>query len=253
MSKYNLTDEDKKIIKVQQDASTIVRFLRTKDSLGFGVGDYLIKVHKRGTPEDPKWEPEVISGVSNQPKRFLCVHEDEYGIKYIKPLTSLGKELPYITPVTEMNDWTRYQVDPEFAEHIILNDENEFDFSAKYKQDKARRDAITRKNKKIAKKINNIAEADKLLSSLSIGDKIWFGYSIPDAVECCWSILDIKKRPVRPNYYDQDGRNTTYEVTLQQEQPIPRFSSAIISHGFASENFINAVVMLTEPFKYETI
>lgn len=231
MNDCELTDDDKKTIKSQQDNSPAVRFLRTKDNFNFSVGDFLIKVHKS---VDGKWEPETISHVSDQPKRFVCIHEDEYGIKYIKPLTSLGKEIPYITQLTEVSEWTRYTVDPEFAEHIILDGENNFDFSEKRKQDKARREATTRKNKKICVRIWNDT-IEGVLASLKPGDKVWIGYQIPKAAES------------EPLIIKELKKETEWNKTFI------RIYFANSHETYKSDELFGHVIFRTEPFKYETI
>lgn len=253
MTKRDLTDDEKKIIKNQQDACPVVKFLRTKDQMNFTVGDYLIKVHKRfkdGVADEFYWEPETISHVSSQPKRFICIHEDEYGIKYIKPLTSMGKELPNVIQLTECNDWIRYEVDPEFAEHIILSDEEGFDFSEKRKQDKARRDAITKKNTKISEKLRTVEQADALFASLKPGDKIWFGYTVPSTAESTpWTVVAINKKAAS-SYYG-NTRKETYEITCQQDYA--NAPGGKFTRQWTSESFTGHVIMRTEPYKYETV
>lgn len=249
MIKRDLTDEEKRFIKNQQDTSPVVRYFKTKDQLNFTVGDYLIKLNKRG--DGDRWETETISHVSNQPKRFICIYEDEYGIKYIKPLTSMGKELPNIIQLTETSDWTRYEIDPDFAEHIIINgDDNDFDFSDKRKKDKALRDQITKKNKKISKKIQTVIEADSFLTGLKVGDKIWFGHSIPSAATSIpWLVISASKP--KPYSWGGPARQRTQEIELQQHYINAPNGSYVRS--FNSESFLGNVVFETEPFKYETI
>ncbi len=252
MSQRELTDEEKKFIKAQQDSSPVVKFFRTKNDINFSVGDFLIKVNRRNDEYGGhKWEPETISHVSAQPKRFVCIHEDEYGIKYLKPLTSMGKELPNVIQLTEANDWTRYVVDPEFAEHIILGEESEFDFSEKRKQDKARRDAITKKNKKIAERIRFIEQADALIVSLKPGSKIWFDYTIPGAAESePWEVVSSTKKKL--NYSSYGGnRKETYEVILRK--PYTNGPGGWHTREFASESLVGQAVIRTEPYKYETV
>lgn len=144
MSKRNLTDREKNVIQYQQKNCPVVRFLQSKDKLSFSTGDYLIKLNRIYD----RWVPEPVSNVSSVPKKFICIHEDQYGIRYIKPLSSTGIELSTIIPITEFNEDSYYTIDPEYADHIILNGENNFNAAAQKKTEKQRRDLITRKNKK---------------------------------------------------------------------------------------------------------
>lgn len=248
MSKRELTPEEEKIIKQQQDASPVVRFIRSKDRLNFGVGDYLIKVNKRhvSSSEEIKWEPETISGVSSQPKRFLCIYEDEYGIKYIKPLTSLGKELPTILSLADVNDWTRYEIDPDYADHMILDGENKFDFTEQRKQQKAIRDSITKKNKKIAIKTRDTNEIDKILLSMKPGDKLWTGWTVPSCAASTPMVIVSVTREKTTGY--QPPRAMTVRAVLKHLDP--KYQN---TWSRTSEDLANQVIMTQEPFSYETI
>lgn len=238
-----LTPEEIKTITVQQNNSPVVRYLRTRDKFRFSVGDFLIKKVLRGD----KWGVETISHVSSQPKRYICIHEDEYGIKYIKSLSSFGEELPVIHILSDVDDYTQYEVDPEYAEHIILDGDGKFDFSEKRKEAKALRDQITKKNKKISIRTYKIEEIDQLIEKLKVGDKVWMGHTIPS---CASSspvvVVGVTSGPQQS--YGYSPREKTY--TIEFGYTDPQYKNTFKRK---SEDLVGQVIMLTEPYKYETI
>lgn len=235
MNKRELTEEDIKIIKSHQECSPVVKFLKNKSKFNFTVGDYLIKLNKS---HDDKWEIEKISGISSQSKRFICIHEDEYGIKYIKPLTSLGTELPYINQLTDVSDWTRYEVDPEYAEHIILDGESDFDFSSQRKAELSRRNAITRKNKKISEKINSAEQAEAFIRSRKPGDKVWLGWNIPEAASS------------EPMTFHALAEIKNWNTKEQGAQFLYKNGN---TYSMSFNSMVGSIVFVVEPYSYETI
>lgn len=218
--------------------------------MNFQVGDFVIKMNKN---YQDKWKVETISHVSDIPKRFICIHEDEYGIKYLKQLTSMGDELPLIIQLTDINEWTRYQVDPEYAEHIMLSDGEDFTFADKRKEEKARREQITRKNKKISTKTNDLDLIDQIFKDLKSGDKFWFSYNIPEAVSGGYylfrGIIPVKNQ-WSPHRAPSASRVDTWQIEF--EGPFEK-EWGPTKEKLTSEEFADQVIFTKEPFSYETI
>lgn len=242
MKQYEPSEKDLKSIKLIQNNNQTYQFLKNKQNFNFTAGDFLIKLNKRAD----KWEVETVSNISQVPKRYLCVYEDEFGIKYIRQLTSKGDVLPHITPLTEWSNWTRYEIDPEFAEHIILNGEEEFDFAAQKKKEKSRRDKITRKNKKLVVNFANIQAVDKFLLGLKPGDNIWFGHTIPDTVGSKYEVVAVDPNK-RGNTWGRD-RAVTVSIALKTLEK--SYSHTV---EFKSEDIMRGILIASEPHPYNVI
>lgn len=251
-NKYDLSQKEINTIQHLQNQNPVVKFLRTKDQLNFTVGDFLVRrVRDYSVPgQEVAWKIETVSDVSNVPKRFRCIHEDEYGIKYIKPLTSRGEMLPNIMMLTEVEAFQHYQVDPEYAMHMILGDGEEFDWAEQKKKERQNRERITRLNKKLVVPTKSLSEADAMVSQLKPGDKMWLGHTIPSAVESEPKIVkSTKKIELKDmSYWDRQnfersypGFSHTWEVTFVQ------------GYACKSESFRYQIVILTEPHTYETL
>lgn len=165
-------------IKNIQDSNIVYSYFKNLELTQFSVGDYLVKRSRFGD----KFQTETISSISKIPKKFKCIHVDEYGIRYIQAIGADGKDLPYIEALTNCtSEYSHFIIDPDYADHIILNADETFDPSSDKKKEKKERDAVTRANKKIAKFIKNPQEAEAFFMTLKPGDKIRWGRCIPDA------------------------------------------------------------------------
>lgn len=240
MKQHQISDKDLKQIQNIQNHNATYQFLKNKNQFNFTAGDFLIKLNKRGD----KWEVENVSSVSQVPKRYLCVYEDEFGIKYIRQLTSKGDVLPHITPLTEWSNWTRYEIDPEFAEHIILNGEEEFDFAAQKRKEKSRRDRITRKNKKLVVAFKDMEAVDNFIKCKQPGDFLWIGYTIPDAANSKFEVLDIAESK---EVFSWNGeRSTTFSIRVKNV-------ANQHTHNISSEELFRSIVIDVEPHPYAVI
>lgn len=234
MKQYETTEEDLKRIRAIQKHDPTIIFLKNKDKFNFTTGDFLIKLNRR----NDSWQTEMASSISNVPKRFLCIHEDEYGVRYIRQLTSKGDIIAHVIPLVQFSEYTRFELDPEFAEHIILNGEEEFDFTQQKKKEKARRDRITRLNKKIAVKFSSLSDVRDFLKSKSPGEKLWIGWTIPEAAGAEFEIIDIVAL---------DSDEHTY-IKVQNNQ----YAHKPI-HLMAAIDLLRVVVITSEPHSYSLI
>lgn len=173
--KFELTIDDKSEIANALENNHTKMWLQIKSELKFEVGDVLVKLFKRYDRETSttKWITENIQSDFKMPQRYVYVHEDENGIGFIKPLRisdgTLGKDLLCLTDFDYRE--TRFQVDPEYAEHMLLD--AEFDITAIRKKANEGRKVVIKMNRKLGVKPKNLGDWNNFFESLKTGDKFW--------------------------------------------------------------------------------
>lgn len=258
MSNFELTEDDKKQIEKIKNNNPVLRFLRNRDAFTFGPGDYLIRMVRswKRDSDEQDWAPEMVSGTSAIPKKYLCVYEDEFGIKYIKALSSKGKQLPYVIALTEFDEGSRFQLDPDYADHILMGEER-FNVSARHKEERKTRDKITRMNKKIAFRHADLVTLDEQIKKLKPGDKVWWAYNIPDAADprSAREVVKVEyidhpeiKNTNRFGGHRPSVRPKTWMITCKYLDPRYTNTTTMIT-----EQLQHCVVFFTEPYKYETL
>jgi len=242
MAKFVLKPEKPKTIHDLQRYNAIAIYLKFKDDLKFQVGDFLIKEFNVAGC----WYQEKVSGVSSTPRRYICTHEDEFGIKYVRAFSSQNSEvLPYISALTDLVVNSRYVLDPNYVEHLILGDKESYDHTADFANEKRARNRITKLNKKIAMQKVPLHELRTKLESLNAGDPIWIGRNVPEAVRFKYTVIRYEKRVkinTNERFDDQlhvsrlhTGSTTPYETYITEWE------------------LMNSVFFFTEPYSYETV
>ncbi len=172
-----VTEQDQLDHAVQENI--VHKWLANKDAMKFEVGDILLKYHRDYQADlngNYTWTPENIMSNLKMPQRYVYIYEDEFGIGYVKPLKVsdglLGKELLCMTEF----DWTRvrFQVDPEYAEHVLLD--SEFDIQDQHKKSMQGRKVIAKMNRKIGIKPKTVSEYNNFFGKLKADDKFWVSY-----------------------------------------------------------------------------
>lgn len=174
--KFTLKPEETKQIKQAVEKNPVHQWLKIKDDFKFEVGDVLLKYHKqykKDPDEKDVWIPENIKSDRKMPQRYVYVYEDEFGIGYVKQLRisngTLGKELNCLSDFDLVN--TRFGVDPEYAEHVLLD--VEFDIKSIQRKSLEGRKIVTKMNRKIGIKPKTLKDYNDFFYSLSPGDKFW--------------------------------------------------------------------------------
>lgn len=142
-------------------------FLQEMDNLKFKVGDILIKkVYNEDTDAmgdvTPSWETDTYD--IGAPVKYVYAFENKLGIGYIKELKPDGKGPTRAQPVcmTEVfRDRERVQLDPEYAEHLLLSPEEEFKYHATYERMAAYREEALKKNKELIVRTKEPARLNK--------------------------------------------------------------------------------------------
>ncbi len=171
--KPELSQSDKNSIEWSAKNDPVIKWIRNKNALSFQPGDILIKEEMM---HSGIWQMVPVSPRSQVPKKYMFMYEDEYGIGYVKQLKAESAE--YVHNITCLasidHDRIRFQVDPEYATHILLNGEGTYDHSVEYKLVKERREKVRQENLKLlAKRNQNNNDVDAAFRSFVVGRKFW--------------------------------------------------------------------------------
>lgn len=145
-TKNNLNLDDRNYIEKLKKTDPVFSFLKNRDSLNFNVGDILIRKHLR----EGVWQTYNISFSTRRPKKYMVVHKDEYDVCYVKLLKEngeLGKQL--ICLATIYHDFTKFEADPEYVDHVLLNDNKKYNAHAEVKIERDRVKQIKEENEKL--------------------------------------------------------------------------------------------------------
>jgi|GEM_PF-6481285 len=226
MSAHNdLSQKDKDSIKYQDENNAIVRYLRNQDHLRFQIGDVLVRQKKSWRQTDKEvWETETVSSVSKAPKKFVYVAENQYGVGYIKQLKANGKGFTEGDVICLANiefGYTRYVVDPDFQDHMLLDgDQTKFEYNTTFKEDRARRQSILKDNKKLLEPTTTALDIENIVKKLVPGDQLWVGYDVYQCVRSNYTVKAIRNKPLNQliHWAQQQWDKTTancYEIVVE--------------------------------------
>ena len=148
---------------------------------------------------------EVHEGV---PQRFFVVHKDDLGFIYTKKILTGGKLGQGLELLAVHPSGTRFEIDPEKVESILVGQEGEYNPYAQAKELKRKKDKQRKANKALKLSFKDIAEADKFLQQLKVGDKLYRTYTLTDSKFIEIDILSITKAAVSTQNrygYEEDG------------------------------------------------
>lgn len=169
--KVKLSKTDAERIKRQQERNSVHVFLRNKTKINFNVGDVLIRKTKEYYPSE-KIRVETVSPSSNAPKKFVCIHVDQFGVPFVKHMKVNGDLVDDIINVATMDlDRCWFEVDPEYVDGILLG--NSVDPLQKFNDDRERRKKIKEANRKLRQKTNSREDVLAIIDKLSIGSIFW--------------------------------------------------------------------------------
>ena len=177
--KYEVTADDLKVMAFDLANDRTLKHLKNLSFYKFAVGDVLIREEKYRTADGHQWKTKLAD--CGLPNKYVYVFENDLGIGYIRRLSVNGRKfVDKPLCVTEFDpDQTRFALDPEYADHMILSDENaEFDAKSRYDEIKKKREQIHRQNKKNRLMFSTPQQAVDWMKTLKVGDQIWYGYSI---------------------------------------------------------------------------
>jgi len=190
--KYSKTREDKDREKHDMEQNPIMRYLKFKDHFKFTINDVLIK-KTRPWYGEAEWEIEKYQ--NGAPKKYMYVFENEVGIGYLKQLCVDGKTFAKQLICTANFDpeYTKFEVDPDFVDNILIGDEDKaFQYNKAYLDKKQFRDEAMKKNKLLLVHTGTLIKTYDWFNSLKVGDVFWCGYSWDDVMTCSMQVTDIK-------------------------------------------------------------
>jgi hypothetical protein len=176
MAEYVLTDEDKNIIAKDMETDKTLLFIANPKNFKFSIGDILNCEELRydgKTGKDVWKRREAGIGL---PHRYKYVFENELGIGYVQRLSvNGGKLVEQPICVTKFDPrLTRFVVDQEYADHLLLAEPGEtFDLKWDYKVKRKQREEMNKYNDSIKEKFTTQQEAAQLVSNLTPGTKFW--------------------------------------------------------------------------------
>lgn len=239
MIKNKLTPEELDNIKEQEE--TTKKFLDLVDKVQqFNVGDYLVR---RCVNDDNKLDINIY-GVA---KKFLVVHVDSNKIPYVRQVVKKKAPQPEIESLadpyninySDYNDIWEYQMDPAFADSIIMQ-QDDYDPLKLHKEKANLGREISRYNKGIKFKTGKDEELIKFLQSIKVGDTLWFSAETSFSVE---KIIHLPNRKTISdvNFYRKILKGTTDKGKNKEYSPYQLMHRSIYSSCPRSRKELKAI------------
>lgn len=193
--KVELSADELKQLDCAKKNNLLRKWFAHKDKMKFEIGDVLVKyfLSRDYDTKQDKWVVENINSKNKMVQRYVYIHEDEFGIGYIKQLRvsdgTLGKELICLTDYNYDN--CKFEVDPEFAETTFLG--AEFDIKAVHKATLANRKIVTKMNRKIGTKPNSVKQFNSFLEKVGVGGVFYSTYDYTGRHEKEYKIIKLEK------------------------------------------------------------
>ena len=180
--KYVKSLEDARREENDLKTNVIMRWLQYQEDFKFNIGDILIKQSKRwhttNHNDHGDWETETVSKVTGAPRKYMYVFENTLGIGYLRQLYVDGSGFASTLLCIANCDptYTRFVLDPDYADHLILGGTNEeFTANQMYLEKKKYRDDAIAKNKEMLIKTGSFYSVTAWFNSLKPSDIFWCG------------------------------------------------------------------------------
>lgn len=178
MSKSNLNQPEVNYIQEREDAFARTIDLIKNSMYKFKEGDFLIAYAKHWDHRVMRYVDSQVTNSYGAPKKFTVVHVDKNGIPYIKELNKRGTPVgTLLCPIRSDSaygdlkpDGYAFEVDPDYADSIIMDNEGSFDATHIHKTKSDTFKEITQHNKSLKVKIRNTAELIEFLKTLKVGN-----------------------------------------------------------------------------------
>lgn len=189
----DLTKQEIELIKErEQIAGQIMKVL--EDVRAFKLGDFLI-AFAQGRYDMNRRQ---LTNSYGAPRKFQVVAVDEHGIPYMKKLNKQGKASGQIVSPVRFADGERFErdnqyifeVDPDYTDSIILQDEENYDATLIHKDKSETFKAITEHNKKCKIKCDDVKQiADFFDKNVVVGTVLY------RSAKSHFTVLEIKPAP----------------------------------------------------------
>ena len=235
--KHELSKADKNWIDWSAKNDPVIKWIRNKNAVSFQPGDILIKEEKA---HDNTWSVVPISYKSKVAKKYVFMYEDEYGIGYVKQLKAESADYVHniICLASIDHDRIRFQVDPEYATHMLINGDGAYDHSVEYKLMKERREKVRQENLKLlVKPQQHGGHLDDIFQKMNVGDKFWAAEDIGGTAREEFEVTDRKDHKAS---VFSGGQTVT--LTVKSERGAGRLIDITRFHGY---------VFKSKPWKLE--
>ncbi len=178
MGKVKLASHELDYIKERERAMTeTINTLRNLSR--FKEGDFLIAFHYSSGYGDHRKRP--VTNSYGVPKKFIVVHVDVNGIPYMKELSKNGDATGSIlSPIRVDGGYSMvkqaefiFEVDPDYADAIILDDQENFNATEMLKAKADNFKAIAEHNKKIKVNCVDLKVLAAFFGTVKVGDTLW--------------------------------------------------------------------------------
>lgn len=219
--KVELSKDDKKQIDDQLKNNKIIQWFKHRENMKFEVGDVLLRYTEQYDEAADKYilKPEPISYGNKMPQRYVYIHEDKNGVGFIKKLRTsdgkLGKELFCLTDF-DYSD-TRFEVDPEYAEHSLLGEE--FNIRDVHKKSLEGRKIIIKMNRKIGKKLPTLLDKNMFFDDLKKGDYFYTSRDYTGKYVAKYKVIKIELIDLTKNTHSFDWSLQNYVKGLTAKDP----------------------------------
>ncbi len=216
-----LNVQELQFIKQREDVVTSI-IGAIKEVSKFQVGDFLIAF----TPETSWNKRRQVMNSYGAAKKYTVVHTDKHGIPYIKELNKNGNAVgQLISPIRFDEDQRviastdyQFEVDPDYADAIIMSDEENYDAANIHRAKSATFKAITEHNKSLKVNCHDFPSLLLFLQNLKVGDVVW------KSIKTHFTILTINPIPLthRGSRFDehtnfgtaQDSKGKIFDLNI---------------------------------------
>lgn len=161
----------------------------------FDIGDVLVARYM-GPSESGGTRYETMSS-SNVKQKYLVVYKDSAQLIYCKKIREGGQLSKAVDMIaTRMADTVKFELDPDMAESILLDQESNYDAMATAKELKRKKEAIKKHNKKIRIGFETLKEANDFLATLKVGQKVWQAYHYTDMNPSEHTVTSVENKPL---------------------------------------------------------
>jgi hypothetical protein len=228
MSEYVRTKEDKEKEKSDLIKDKVLIFLRNQDHIKFTPGDILIKLEKDYHGD---WKPEPLGYTNKAPKKWLYAFENELGVGYLKQFKADGKLVEVPICMTEFHlDSVKFQIDPDYADHLILGSEGKFNPNDLFKEQKNFRAKAINKNRKLQVPKDQ-ASITAWIDQLKVGDEFHSGYTVPEMTTNRYRVTSIQTKKI--GALDQWRKDSLMrDFTLKSTDTIKDLKAEVVRHSY---------------------
>jgi hypothetical protein len=189
-----LTKGEKEIIFENQEGMSTILHLIEQSRL-FKLDDVLIAYTQSHHPYEDK--EKLVVNSYGVPRKYKVLFIDKNGIPYVKELNRFSKPNGELFPMvsnfdTEVFSKYRFEIDPEMADAIILDDLENFNPSDIHAQKATLKNQIVKHNKQAKLVLESIKDTFLFADKLKLGTTLW------RSATSFWTLID--KKPKRDQY-----------------------------------------------------